>query len=426
MSLAPQSLPPSPDAVRTIRLSFVTACIVVLLAEAIALTGRVPAPHELLSINANVYYPFFFYAMGGLFAMHALVRPDAREIARASIVGVVLLALHAVMFGFHGDQAHRLIGLVLYYQGLGSAACLLAKAWRLRAVAQGSDALLLLMAGSTIPLFVLATGPLLALSPIAAPYTLDALAYAFDRSLGFDPSAMLAGFVLKRAALRELALAVYSALPLMIAIGFGMQLRRRDASPSILLVFMAIVVIGFPIYFLYPVTGPLYAFGAAFPDHMPASVATPMAMEVTLAAPRNGMPSLHFAWVFALWLAARNFGLASRLGAGAFLCLTVLAILGLGEHYLVDLVVALPLVLAAIALCAAADCVDRRQALWTGSLMLAGWLGYLTWGATLFAAMGRAHWLAVLATVMVALYQGPRLARRPVSAEFSRPTDTTG
>jgi hypothetical protein len=397
----------SSGAAAYVRIAFFAACAAVLATEAIALAGYAPAPHRFLSVDSNAYHPFFSYAMGGLFAIHALTWPAAREVARASLTGFLLLAIHSVLFDIDTGQAHRLLGLVLYYQGLGSLAVLAARAWRSRSEPESQRAVLLLMAGTTLPLFVIASRPLLVLSATANPETLDLLAFAFDRSLGLDPSATAARFVLNSPLIRELALATYAALPLVVAVAFALQLRQRDRRPDSLMVFMAIALIGFPIYFLYPVAGPVFAFGALFPDHLPA---LPVAVDVLPWAPRNGMPSLHFAWALALCFHARNAGFRARLGYGAFLWLTALAILGLGEHYLIDLVVALPLVLVALALCAPASTIYRRRALAAGIVMLAAWLAWLTWGASTFAGVGRAHWLPMVLTLWLVMRLGKHLA----------------
>jgi hypothetical protein len=409
----------SRDAVTCVRIAFLAACTAVLAAEVIALAGYAPGPHRFLSVDSNAYHPFFSYAMGGLFAIHALTWPSTREVARASLTGFLLLAIHSVLFALDTGQAHRLVGLVLYYQGLGSLAFLATRAWRLRAAPEGMQALLLLMAGSTLPLFVIASRPLLVLSSTANPATLDLLAFAFDRSLGFDPSAAVARFVLDSAISRELALTIYAALPLLVAVAFAMQLRQRDRTPDSLLVFMAIALTGFPIYFLYPVAGPIFAFGSMFPGHLPA---LPGAVDVLPGAPRNGMPSLHFAWALALSFHARNAGFQARLAYGAFLWLTALAILGLGEHYLVDLVVALPLVLVALAACAPARSIYRRRALAAGLTMLGAWLAWLTWGAALFASVGRAHWIPMTLTLWLVIRFGGRLARPDKPVKPVRPS----
>src|SRR5438552_15151669 len=90
----------------------------------------------------------------------------------------------------------------------------------------------------------------------------------------------------------------------------------------------------------------------------------------------NAMPSLHMAWVLLVWWYSRGLSWWERGVAFAFLVFTVLATLGTGEHFLVDLVVAFP-----FAVLVEADCSfslswkDRRRL----AAVLAGRLGALIW-----------------------------------------------
>jgi F0F1-type ATP synthase assembly protein I len=42
--------------------------------------------------------------------------------------------------------------------------------------------------------------------------------------------------------------------------------------------------------------------------------------------------------------------------------------------------------------------------------MLAAWLAWLTWGASTFAGVGRAHWLPMVLTLWLVMRLGKRLA----------------
>lgn len=95
--------------------------------------------------------------MGGVFAIHALLWPAKSEVARASLIGFLLLATHSVLFGIDTGHAHCLAGLMLYYQGLGSLVSLAWRAWCSCSAPEGRRALVLLMAGGTLPLFVIAS-----------------------------------------------------------------------------------------------------------------------------------------------------------------------------------------------------------------------------------------------------------------------------
>jgi len=135
------------------------------------------------------------------------------------------------------------------------------------------------------------------------------------------------------------------------------------------------------------VTGPVYALGAAFPNGLaplleraPALLGTPAGMF----APRNAFPSFHLIWALVALLLAWRFGWPARAGFGLYALLIAAATMALGEHYLIDLVAALP-VLAVIA----ALCIERvswrsparRQALAGGIIVYLVWVALLrpTW-----------------------------------------------
>src|SRR5208282_1876403 len=61
--------------------------------------------------------------------------------------------------------------------------------------------------------------------------------------------------------------------------------------------------------------------------------------------PRNDMPSMHFSWAVMTFLFTRGFSLPARVYAALFVIFTLCATIGLGEHYLMDLIVGTSLVL---------------------------------------------------------------------------------
>jgi hypothetical protein len=112
--------------------------------------------------------------------------------------------------------------------------------------------------------------------------------------------------------------------------------------------------------------------------------------------PRNAIPSLHVAWcllvVYNSWWyrswALRTYALIS-------LALTAAATLGLGEHYLIDLIVAAPLSVAIQA------GVERRWIPAAGNLaIVVAWLVALRMGVG-WHATPVASWIAVGVTLAV-------------------------
>jgi hypothetical protein len=99
-------------------------------------------------------------------------------------------------------------------------------------------------------------------------------------------------------------------------------------------------------YRIVPVAGPLYAI-PGWPE-LPKGI-TGAWLDVPVTLIRTGMPSLHLSWtIIAWWFAPAEPRWVRPLLAG-FIVTTVLATLGLGQHYLIDLVLALPFVVAVIA-----------------------------------------------------------------------------
>jgi hypothetical protein len=228
------------------------------------------------------------------------------------------------------------------------------------------------------------------------PRTYDRFLYAFDLSLGFNASFAMGVVFRAQTALRLAAGLVYSSLPVNLCLLCALWLRRRPkGAPDVRVIFAALGMIGFALYQFCPAAGPIYLFGKGFPFQPPAISALPMATLLLPDVPRNAIPSLHVAWcllvVYNSWW-YRSWILRSY--AVICLLLTAAATLGLGEHYLVDLIVALPLSVAVQLGC-------TRQ--WRGAAICMA--GVLTWLALLRSGVGWHatppwSWTAVGATMM--------------------------
>ena len=94
------------------------------------------------------------------------------------------------------------------------------------------------------------------------------------------------------------------------------------------------------IYVLVPIAGPAYAF-PTFPNVAPVGLAPHIIHLPSQAAPPNGLPSIHLTVALLLLYFARRWRLGLILGL-IFVAFTVTSTLGLGEHYTVDLLAAIP------------------------------------------------------------------------------------
>ncbi|HWR53007.1 MAG TPA: phosphatase PAP2 family protein [Bryobacteraceae bacterium] len=264
---------------------------------------------------------------------------------------------------------------------------------------------------------------MLSLTPGLMPQTQDALLYVFDASYGAQVSFAAGQLFREFPALASLAFRSYIAMPLAIASLYAIWFSREHRSrPQVNIVVMAIAMslAGYVAYFAVPACGPAYQFGAAFPGDAPdAALLSGAPVPLTIpGAPRNCLPSLHLAWALMVLLNTRRLSLPIKAGAAAFFALTALATLGLGEHYLVDLVVAVPFTVGFQAMCnrlvPALDGARLLCAGW-GVAATAGWMIFLRLGTPLYRDNYGLSWTLSVLTVTVSLVLEWRLARRSLA-----------
>lgn len=127
--------------------------------------------------------------------------------------------------------------------------------------------------------------------------------------------------------------------------------ERRFPRHHLVRTFLVIGLLGPSIYMIFPVVGPVFAYGTGafgtggehwalaniWPD-TPPSLTTPHPMVYDEITPRNCMPSLHTAWATAIFIHSRRGPRALRFAGTFWLIATLTATLGFGYHYGVDLI----------------------------------------------------------------------------------------
>ncbi|MGA4844059.1 phosphatase PAP2 family protein [Streptomyces sp. G45] len=115
--------------------------------------------------------------------------------------------------------------------------------------------------------------------------------------------------------------------------------------------FLVIGLLGPGIYMIFPVVGPIFAYGTGafgtggehwaianvWPD-TPPTIGSPHPVLYDEITPRNCMPSLHTAWATAIFIHTRRAPQVLRYAGTFWLIATLTATLGFGYHYGVDLV----------------------------------------------------------------------------------------
>lgn len=144
---------------------------------------------------------------------------------------------------------------------------------------------------------------------------------------------------------------VYIELPVAVLVVAVYQLRSVTASGwprhHLMRTFMVLGLVGPLIYLLFPVVGPLFAFGAEgqgwqvadfWPHVLPSADFVPHAIAFDDDTPRNCMPSMHVGWALAVFIHSRGGPRQLRWAGTVWLAGTVCATLGFGYHYGVDLI----------------------------------------------------------------------------------------
>ncbi|WNO77407.1 phosphatase PAP2 family protein [Streptomyces sp. AM8-1-1] len=183
------------------------------------------------------------------------------------------------------------------------------------------------------------------------PMVLDPYVAAADHALG-NPSWLAGRIVAATGTVGEHVLDfVYIQLAVAAVLIALYQLRNvaaegRFPGHHLVRTFLVIGLLGPGIYMIYPVVGPVFAYGAdggawavanLWPD-IPPPVGTPGPIPFDEVTPRNCMPSLHTAWATAIFIHSLKGPPILRFAGGFWLIATLGATLGFGYHYGADIV----------------------------------------------------------------------------------------
>lgn len=333
--------------------------------------------------------PFFPYCLLGAFAIHMATRPGVRERLWTLALAAVSMAWFVGLSGKFRPSGAGVLACCAFL-GLSSLTVLAVQVLRLRGDPQ-VEKLHTLFAGSVFGYSALLIGGVLSVTTALHPQTYDLYLYAADQGYGIPICAWTGQFLARQHWLFVTCAQVYESLPLAVSLLYAYQ--RSGAKPLGIRVLAAFLGGGVAVYALYnilPGAGPYYAFDKAFPDHLPQAVGLHV-VKLLQEGPRNAIPSMHLGCALLIFWNCRQVGRWVYFGSALYLVITVLACLGLGEHYVVDLVAAVPYVLLLQAVCAPAELRSRpewRQSRLAGAILTLAWIAAVRFGAPLF------HWHA--------------------------------
>ncbi len=376
-----------------------------------------------LSANWSFYYESMVNAYLSLALGSALVVLAILRRSWFDLLWVVAGALVLAALDYRVMEYKPFFMAAFSFVGLSALAVLGARTiW-----AKAEDRRLLLYGFVPAVLFVASewmASYLLDFTESSHPKTFDLFLYSFDSSLRIQISFLTGQFLLKNLWLRTASLAIYIGLPLPLALVYASQLRRqKEKALAVMIAFLVTGPIGVLCYNMLPACGPVHLFGAAFPWN-PLSTAEAMQLNVVpvlIKGARNAIPSLHMTWVLLVWWNSRGLARWVRAIAMSFVALTVLATLGTGEHYFIDLVVAFPFSLMVQALCSYSVPTSnraRRAAFVFGAFATLLWLALLSFSVRIFWISPLLPWAMIVVTGAPSIVLWNRLVREGTQDEM--------
>ena len=214
-----------------------------------------------------------------------------------------------------------------------------------------------------MPIQIIVLGNALTFSAHHFASVLDPVVIQIDGSLGVQPDTIASALLHACPPLSILCLVVYALLASSVAMSAALEMvSGRTQGLGVLPTFMVAGVLGFCIFMVVPVAGPLPYLGQNLYSVIIFSNLPTTPPDLS-DIPKNCVPSLHTTWATLAFLATRGRSTVARIISGIFLALTLLATIGFGFHYLTDLVVAAPFILIVRSVCAVDVSWGRRRAL---------------------------------------------------------------
>jgi len=292
----------------------------------------------------NPYLPF---AVGGGLIFYLRSAPRLQE----KMIWLLLSGAFGSAVRF--PHAHNWIIAGASILALGGLAAFLMLGWRWiwAEACQRRQAWAMIAPAATLVFFVFSAQRALSLANLIYPKTYDLYLYVVDGAFGFQPSFIVGKAMAASYVFHESCLLAYLSLPFVMALVYALRMPKGAEQPSwgVITLLMAAGAGGWVLYNVVPATGPFYVFRNLFPSQaLPYRALSRLLLEqipVDPDAPRNAIPSLHLAWVVLLYWSAKGLSRSLRIFLAVYFALTLLATLGTGEHYFVDLVAGIPFAL---------------------------------------------------------------------------------
>ncbi len=370
--------------------------------------GIIPGFSDIKWFSNTIFSSIFFFIAlcGGIFIYASIYCYHQNNSWSFLIVGILLTTLYIVKNIFFPESTYAIANPIAIIIWL---ACLASLIWGTVSLKKNErdSSINLLLTFTLLPLFILASSFFLALTIIYHPNTQDTLLMAIDATLGLQPS-FLAGqwFAYLPSLIILLIKTIYLGLPFALAVVYiGRYFQAKHPPFELIIEFFLIGLFGMLLYHINTGCGPINAFKPHWPQQIPI---VPMQPKPELCIgtflPRNCLPSLHTAWVVCLWRHSLPCTRRIRWLITFWVICTLAGTLGLGEHYLVDLLVGFAFASFTGGLCAINLSIKqpaRYMAIVGGALICIGWYLLINFGLELLRISPFIAWFFYSSSVLL-------------------------
>lgn len=183
----------------------------------------------------------------------------------------------------------------------------------------------------------------LEITPVIFPGTYDYIMHHLDAAYGYPVQEVAVYVKNSKEGAKDFLGFVYSSLGWVFLPMIALVIREgKSEGLHIWRFYILSLGLAMFCYAFIPVSGPVYAFGPKiFPDYM-GGLRVPAEVATIMPALRNGMPSMHFTSAVSIALICAALRKKIYFVAALFFVVgTFFATIAFGEHYLIDIVVAL-------------------------------------------------------------------------------------
>ena len=348
-------------------------------------------------------FGFIAFSLAGSFAIHIYLRRQPREALAAVLAGAAYFGCYVFTGGQFSSYVGSQPGTAGAFFGLGSLTTLTIRTiWH--AGSDRDEVCRTIRWMVVVPALCTCSMAAVSIASSLTPKTCDLFLYAFDKTLG-SPSFVVGQWFQASDALHLVSAIAYNSLPLWISCFLIVRCTHPGESRvDFGIACVALGAVGFVLYQICPGSGPLNSFPKFFPQTQPDIPLSSLRRVVESGlAMRNAMPSLHLGWVLLCFWNSRGLSATMRTVATFYLVFTGLATIGSGEHYLIDLVVAVPLVLCVQAACSSMPerSKARWTALWIAAFITIAWLVSLRTGIAVRYGSPMISWFLVIASTVL-------------------------